>query len=123
MAQTESISPAPRKRRLWLRVLVWTLSVLAVLVVALYFAATSTAFLKRVILPRVSASLNAEVTVRDASIHPFRQVVLRDLKVQAKGEEPVITAPEVRAGYHLFDIIRGNIHVDEVVLSSPTVVV
>jgi uncharacterized protein involved in outer membrane biogenesis len=41
--------------------------------------------------------------------------------VQTTGTEPLVTAPEVRARYHLWDIIGGNINVDEVVLTSPKV--
>jgi len=114
-------SPPPKKRRRWLRALVWIVGVLVVLLVVVYFVATSSAFVKGVILPRVSAALNADVTVSDASIHPFKEVVLRDLKVQPKGQEPLLIAPEVRVRYNLFDIIGGNIHVDEIALVSPTV--
>src|ERR1035441_404914 len=66
--------------------------------------------------------MNAQVTVSDASISPFSQVVLKDLKVQTTGAEPLLTATEGRLRYSLMDIIRGNIHVDEVTLASPTVV-
>ena len=55
-----------------------------------------------------------QVTVSDASISPFSQVVLHNLKVQPTGAEPLVTAAEVRLRYSLMDIIRGNIHVDEV---------
>ncbi len=122
MADT-MITPAPRKRRGWLRALTWILSCLIVLLIVAYFVATSSAFFKGVILPRVGKSLNADITVSDASIHPFSHVILRDLKIQAKGEQPVLAAPEVRARYHLFSIIGGNIRVDEVALVSPNVLV
>ena len=74
-------------------------------------------------MPRVSTSLNAQVTVSDASISPFKEVVLQNLRVQTTGAEPLITVREVRARYRLMDILGGNIHVEEVVLSSPTVTV
>jgi hypothetical protein len=99
----------------------WAAGILIVLVLALYFVGTSSAFFKGVILPRVSASLHADVTVSDASIHPFNEIILLDLKIQPKGQEPVVTVPEVRLRYSLFDIIRGNLHVDEVALRSPAV--
>src|SRR5438876_309971 len=122
MADTNVTSPAPRKRRGWLRALAWIFIVLIVLVVAVYFVGTSSAFFKGVILPRVGKTMNAEVTVSEASIHPFKEVVLHNLKVQTRGAEPLVTAPEVRARYSLMDIMGGNIHVDELTLSSPTVV-
>src|SRR4029453_11389426 len=77
---------------------------------------------KGVLLPRASKELNAEVTVTDASISPFKQVVLHNLKVRTTGDEPLITANEVRARYRLMDILKGNINVDEVTLVSPTIV-
>lgn len=102
--------------------LAWIVGILALLVVVGYFVATSSAFFKGVILPRVSKALNAQVTVSDASISPFSQVVLHDLKVQTTGSEPLVTAPEVRLRYSLMDMIGGHINVDEVALSSPTIV-
>jgi hypothetical protein len=112
---------APRKRRVWLRILALLSGLVVVVLFAAYFIGTSAGFLKSVILPKVSKAINAEVTVSDASISPFSQVVLRNLKVQPAGKDPLVTAPEVRLRYSLTDIIRGNIHVDEVSLSSPTV--
>jgi archaellin len=116
-----TVASPPRKKRRWLRILGWIAGVLIVLLVAAYFVATSSAFLKGVILPRVGASLNADVTVSEASVHPFSQITLRDLKVQARGQAPVLTMPEARLNYSLFDIIGGKIHVDEIALVSPTV--
>ena len=110
-----------KKRRGWLRLVLWAAGGLVGLLVVIYFVVTSSAFFKGVILPRVSAAIHADVTVSAASIHPFKQVVLRDLKIQAKGQEPVITAPEVRLDYSLFAILGGNIRVSDVVLTSPTV--
>src|ERR1035437_5417941 len=121
MTDTTVSAPAPKKRRGWLRAIAWVFGLLIVLLVAVYFVATSGAFFKGVILPRVGKAMGAEVTVSDASISPFSQVVLHNLKVQTTGTEPLVTATEVRLRYSLMDIIRGNIHIDEVGLSSPTV--
>src|SRR6266496_1423959 len=120
MADTTS-APAPIKRRRWPRILLGFVLGIIVLVVAVYFVATSSAFFKGVILPRVSKSLDATITVSEASIHPFSEVVLRDLKVQTTGTEPLVTAAEAHARYDLRAILGGNIKVDEVTLSSPFV--
>ncbi len=122
MADTNVSSPAPRKRGGLLRAIAWILGILILLLVVVYFVGTSSAFLKGVILPRVSKAINAQITVSDASISPFKQVVLHDLKVQTTGTEPLVTAPEVRLRYSLMDIIGGHINVDEVTLTSPTIV-
>ena len=121
MADTTTTPPAPRQRRGWLRLIAWIFGILVLLIIIAYFVGTSSAFLKAVILPKVGAALNAQVTVSDAAIHPFSEVVLSNLKVQTTGTEPLVSAPEVRARYSLMDIIKGNIHVDEVTLTSPTV--
>jgi hypothetical protein len=120
MTEPTLSSPPPRKRG-WLRWITWIAGLLILLIVAVYFAATSSAFLKRVILPRVSQSLGADITVSDASIRPFKEIILRDLKIQARGQEPVLLAPEVRVRYSLLDIIGGTLHVDDVTLESPGV--
>src|SRR2546423_14513764 len=109
----------PRKKRRWLRVISFIFLFLILLLVAAYFVATSSAFFKGVILPRAGKSLNADITVSEASISPFKEVTLHNLQVRTTGEEPLVTAPEVRLRYSLMDIIGGNIHVDEVTLSSP----
>ncbi len=121
MADATITTPAPRKRHGLLRILAWIVGIFILLLVVVYFVATSAAFLKKVILPKVSASLDANVTVSDASISPFKQVVLRDLKVQTTGTEPLISAPEVRLRYSLMSILGGNIKVAEVALVSPTI--
>jgi len=120
MTQQES---SPPKRRRWLKWLVGIVGGLVVLVVALYFIVTSGAFFKGFILPKVGRSLNAEVTVSDAEIHPFSSVVLRDLKVTAKGAAPVFAASSVTARYNLRAILGGTIVVDEVVIVAPQVTV
>src|SRR5258708_1093815 len=115
---TVTAPPSPRRPKRWLRVLLGIVGIFVVLLVVLYFVVCSSAFLKSAILPRVSNSLNADITVGDASISPFSEVVLKNVKVQPRGAEPLFTAPELRARYHLMDIIGGNIHVDEVTGTS-----
>ncbi|HSU57276.1 MAG TPA: hypothetical protein VLT36_24760 [Candidatus Dormibacteraeota bacterium] len=112
---------APPKKRRFLRVLAWIISVFILLIVVVYFVATSSAFLKGVILPKVSKAANADITISDASISPFKEVVLHNLKVQPTGQETLLTATEVHARYSLMDIIGGNIHVEEAVITSPVI--
>ena len=107
-----SATPPPRRRRRWPKILGLLAGGFLLLLVVVYFVGTSSAFFKGVILPRVSKSINATVTVTDASISPFKKIILKNLKVQTTGTEPLFTASEVRARYSLFDIIGGNIHVE-----------
>ena len=113
------------KQRNWLLrallIAAWVAGVLVILTLVAYFVVTSSTFIKRVILPRVSAAIHADVTVTDISVHPFSKITVRGLKVQAKGQEPVITASEVRASYSLWSILRGNPRVYEATLVSPTI--
>ncbi len=113
------------KQRNWLQralpIAAWVAGVLAVVMVVAYPVVTSSGFIKRVILPRVSAAIHADVTVTDISVHPFSKITVRGLKVQAKGQEPFITAPEVSVSYSLWSILGGNLRVYEAALVSPTV--
>ncbi len=122
MNETKDKSTPPPRRRIG-RILMIIAAVLLVLVIAVYFIGTSGAFFKGVILPRVGAALNADVTVTDAEISPFSSVILHELKVQPRGGEPVFTAHEVRARYSLMAILGGNIAVTEAVVDSPIITV
>lgn len=117
---TETKTPSS-KRGGWLRKLAWAAGILVVLVVVVYFVATSSGFLTGVILPKVSKSLGADVTVTSAQISPFSHVGLSDLKVQSAGDEPLLTVKEIHANYSLMSIIGGNIAVSEVVIESPVI--
>lgn len=113
--------PPVKKRRRWRKFLIGAIAAGLVLIVAAYFIATSPAFLKGVILPQISKSIGADVTVEAAAIHPFSEITLRNLKVQAGNAAPLVIAPEIHVKYHLWDILGGNLRVDEVALVSPTV--
>jgi uncharacterized protein involved in outer membrane biogenesis len=122
MADTKIETKVPKRGR-WLRRLGWIVGVLVVLVVALYFVATSSAFVKGVIVPRVGHAMNADISVGDAQVSPFKKVVLHDVKVTPKGAEPLFTATEVRLRYSLFSIIGGKIAVEEMTVIAPTVTI
>jgi uncharacterized protein involved in outer membrane biogenesis len=111
----------PPKRRGWLRMLIWIGGALVVLLVAAYFIATSGAFIKGFILPKVASAINADLTVADLELSPFSQIVLRDVKLTPKGAETLLTAGEVRARYSLLAILGGKIAVEEVSIANPTV--
>ncbi len=115
------MAETPKKRRSIGKILGIIAAVLVVLLVVAYFVGTSAAFLKGFILPKVSESIGADVTVADASISPFSSVRLQKLKVQSKGQEPLLQADEVIARYSLMDIIGGNIHVTEATVVSPVI--
>jgi hypothetical protein len=119
--KTSEVKPAPRKRGAWWRVLLWIVGIIVLLLVVVYFVATSSSFVQHQILPRVSASLGANVTVSSAEIHPFSRVVLHDLKVQPTNQPTLLTAPEASVSYSLMDIIGGNIRVDDLTITSPTI--
>ena len=121
MPDSINASTSPKRPHRWLRRLAWLTAILTVLLVAAYFVVTSSAFFKSMVLPRVSNVLHAGVTVSDASVQPFSRIILHDLKVEAAGQKPLVVAPKVSVSYHLFDILKGNLHVDEITLDSPTV--
>jgi uncharacterized protein involved in outer membrane biogenesis len=122
MSLIKIIEP-PRRPRNWGRKLLWAFGGLVVLLVVLYFVGTSGMFLKSVILPQVSKAIKADVTVAEATISPFRQITLRELKVHPRGSEPLLSVKEVRLRYSLMSIIRGKIEVEEVTVETPVITV
>ncbi len=122
MATIDSLTVERRRswRRRVLPLALWIAVVLVILTLAAYLVVTSSGFVKRFILPRLSTALHANVTVTDISVHPFSQILARGLKVQVPGQEPLLTAPEIRASYSLWSILRGNLRASEIALVSPT---
>ncbi len=118
---TPSPAPVVPKKSGLLRKLGLAAVALLVLLLAGYFAVTSAMFQKGVVLPRVAKAIGAELTVEDTSISPFSSVVLRGVKLQLPGSEPIFTAKEIQARYSLMDIIRGNIAIEEAAVSGATI--
>ena len=112
-----------RPKGSWAKRIGIALGILVLLLVALYFVGTSSAFVKAVILPRVGAAMNAKITVGDISVSPFSRVHIRNLRVETTGSEPLVKADEVLLRYSLMDILGGNINVHEMMMSSPVVTI
>ncbi len=121
MAEIENKPAAPKPRRRIGR----TIGIIALLcvvgIVVIYFVATSGPFFKSVILPRVAKSLNADITVANANIHPFSEVTLDNVRVQTTGTEPLLTAQRVHVRYDLRAILSGNNVVQELLLDQPMI--
>lgn len=120
-ASSDSVRPVKRHGLLFKLGVVF--GIFVALLVVLYFVVTSSAFFTGFILPKVSKAANAEISVSSASISPWSEVVLNNLKVVPNGREQLVQAELVRARYSLKDIIGGRIVVSEVTLSSPVVTI
>jgi hypothetical protein len=88
---------------------------------ALYFVVTSGAFLKRVVLPRVSQQVNAKVSVGDISFSPFSRLSLKQLKVETAGAEPLLVANEASVKYSLFALMAGRVNIASMNLAGVAV--
>ena len=91
-----------------------------VLVVA-YFAVTSGVFIRAVVLPWVGGSLNASLSAGDISLSPFSGLELKKFVLRPNGVEPLVTIEHLRIRYGLFDLISGNIRLDEVLVEAPEI--
>lgn len=105
----------------WRRRLFIAAGVFAVLLTALYFALTSTTFVRRFLIPRVAQILGAEITVADTAISPFSSAELHGLQVQVAGREPLLEAERVQARYSLLAMLVGRIEVSEVTVVNPKI--
>lgn len=117
------VSCTPSAGTKWLRRALVSLSLLAAVLTIAYFYVTSATFLKAVVLPKIGQAIGGEVTVGDATIKPFSQVVVRGLAVKTAGPEPLLQAEEVRARYKLFDLLGGAIKLDEIAILGPTLLI
>lgn len=93
---------------------------LAVLV-GFYLTVTSSMFLKAVVLPRVGAALNANITAEELALSPFSKLTVKNLSVVTTGSEPVLSINEARFGYDLLKILRGEIEIQEITLEEPRI--
>ncbi len=115
--------PAPRRPRASRR-LKWAglvLAALVVLLVALYLALTSSAVLKAVVLPRVGAALNAQVTAGDILLRPLSELRLKQLEVTPTNGPTLLRAADVTVRYDLFSLVRGRFILPEISLDRPEV--
>lgn len=86
---------------------------------ALYFVLTSSAFLKAVVLPKVSDAVGAVITADDISLSPLSGIELTRLKVAPTGASPLAAIEKVRVRYDLRAILGGTIDVSEVTIENP----
>ena len=91
----------------------------ALILAGLYFFAASNYALQRLILPRLSKALDAEVTAESGSLHPFSSLILHGVAVKARAPRSTLHAQTLTARYHLLPILRGNLKIDEINLASP----
>ncbi|HON08571.1 MAG TPA: hypothetical protein PLW02_10790, partial [Verrucomicrobiota bacterium] len=97
------------------------LGALFILLILVYFVGTSGWFVKSAVLPRVGKAFNANVKVDDISISPFSQVVVKNLSLTTLDNKPIVTVGSFTTKYSLMNILRGNIDVKEVTISSPVI--
>ncbi|MCP5517244.1 MAG: AsmA family protein [Verrucomicrobiales bacterium] len=120
MAQ-QNFTPVRPKRR---RALRWPAILGAPVILVLgggYLLLTSNAFLKGVVLPRIGASLNSEISAGEIRLRPFSGAVVRELKVVPRGQPELFRVQEARLRYSLTRILRGRFEVDEIWLDGPRI--
>jgi uncharacterized protein involved in outer membrane biogenesis len=120
MTQIIIKSPPPRRGK-WRRRILWSAGFVFLLCLGAYFLVTSNWFVQRVVLPQVSQALQADVTLAQANLSPWRHVQLRELKVHPKGDEALLQVQEIRVRYSLLALLRGRIQVTEVSVEAPLI--
>ena len=112
-------TPSSRSHRRW----PIYAAIAAGLPVAAYLIATSSAFLRGVVVPRVGSAMQCDLSVGAITLSPFSSLTLRDVRLAPTGGETLLTVGEVRLRYRLSDILRGRIAVSEATVEGPTVTV
>ncbi len=99
------------------------LGVLVALLVIAYVIGTRSGVVKAVVLPRIGAALNARVDADSIGLSPFSSVEIHNLTIVPNGAEPLAKVDLARVRYSLWDLIRGRMNFDEILVSNPTVTV
>lgn len=119
--ESKPAEPAPRRSRAAAR-LKWV-GLAGVLVLTLgvggWWVLTSNAALKALVLPRVSAALNARVSAETITLRPLSEVRLTGLEITPAEGPRLLRAAEVRVRYHLWSILRGRYVLPEIRLDRP----
>ena len=93
-AYTNPSKSKPTKRSSWFRKLALGAGIFILLMAGVYFIVTSSAFLKASVLPRVGKAIGADLNAEAVTLSPFSQVVLKKMRLQTIGAEPLVTADE-----------------------------
>ncbi|HMX63921.1 MAG TPA: AsmA family protein, partial [Candidatus Sumerlaeota bacterium] len=110
-----------KARRSWGKIFFRIGILLTLIAVVGYFVLTSSAFLQGVVLPRVGRTLNSKLEASDVDFSPLTRLALQDVKITPDNAAELLTAKLVRVRYSLLDILRDNIHVEEITMDSPVI--
>ena len=96
--------------------------VLFVLLICGLLVVNSGFFVKRVVLPVMASKIGADVTVADVEFSVFKGIQLVDFKVEGEGGRPApLSAGVVRISYKFSPLLKGEVHVEEVLLENVSV--
>lgn len=82
-----------------------------------YLYVSSGHFITTHVLPRVAASLGADVTAEDVHFSALSSIEFTDLRVGSEAD-PLLRAGTIRVHYRGFALLSGRVEVDEVLLSD-----
>jgi len=94
---------------------------LVVLLMVLALVVTSGAFLKAVVLPRVGAALNSDLSAAEVRWRIGSELTLREVRLTPKDSDPLFSADSVKVRYRLPDLLKGRIAAQEITVENPVV--
>jgi AsmA protein len=75
---------------------------------------------KKIILPRISAAMNRQVSLGNVSVSIFSGIRLHDLVIQDKEDtQPFLKADALRLDYRFWPLLRKRVEIKEIRLESP----
>ncbi|MCC5849289.1 MAG: hypothetical protein JJU29_14480 [Verrucomicrobia bacterium] len=115
MSEPDPTSPKPRRKRGCLFALVFV----PILLLLCWFGITSEWFLQRVVLPRVAASAEADISADRMTLRPFSRLDLEGVRFRKNDGTLDADIVGVEARYHLLNILRGTVDVSRIALKEP----
>ncbi len=110
-------SSKPRRKRGCLL----ALALVPVLLLLCWFGITGEWFLQRVVLPRVAAAAEAEISAERMLLRPFSRLELDGVRFRKNDGSLDADIAHVEARYHLFNILRGTVDISRLALTEPDI--
>ncbi|MCM8543249.1 MAG: hypothetical protein NE328_23470 [Lentisphaeraceae bacterium] len=106
----EKVSSPPKKKRLWLKILLVLFGLFCCLIIGVYFYISSAAFIRGQVFTRVQDKLNQPITAEGISFSPLSGLELTNFSL---GDDPFVKAGKIKISYELIPMLSNNINVSE----------
>ncbi|MCM8527598.1 MAG: hypothetical protein NE327_13850, partial [Lentisphaeraceae bacterium] len=111
----DKTSPPPKKKRLWLKVLLVLFGLFLCLIVGVYLYISSASFIRGQVFTKVEQQLNQPISSEGISFSPLSGLELTNFSL---GDDPFFKAGKIKVSYELLPMLSNNINVSEFTIEN-----